>query len=66
MVDRDEGGEDGLRTPPPGKKSWINLTPKTKIVGVAALCFANSSPLLGHPLFRIYEGARRSRRRGGA
>ena len=47
MVDGDEGGddggEDGLRIPPPGEKSWINLSPKMKIVGVAALCFANSS-----------------------
>lgn len=70
MVDGDEGGEDGgedgLRIPPPGEKSWINLSPKTKIVVVAALCFANSSPLLGQPLFRIYEGVRESRRRGGA
>ena len=64
MVDGDEGGddggEDGLRIPPPGEKSWINLSPKMKIVGVAALCFANSSLLLGQPLFRIYEGVRRS------
>ena len=48
MVDGDEGGdddgEDDLRIPPPEEKSWINLSPKTKIVGVAALCFANSSP----------------------
>ena len=66
MVDGDEGGEDGLRIPPPGEKSWINLSPKMKIVVVAALCFANSSPLLGQPLFRIYEGVRESRRRGGA
>ena len=40
----EDGGEDGLRIPPLGEKSWINLSPKTKIVGVAALCFANSSP----------------------
>ena len=70
MVDGDEGGEDGgeddLRIPPPGEKSWINLTPKTKIVVAAALCFANRPPLLGQPLFRIYEGVRRSRWRGGA
>ena len=69
MVDGDEGGddggEDGLRIPPPGEISWINLSPKTKIVGVAALCFANSSLLLGQPLFRLYEVVRRSRRRGG-
>ena len=62
----EDGGEDGLRIPPPGEKSWINLTPKTKIVVVAALCFTNRPLLLGQPLFRIYEGVRRSRRRGGA
>jgi len=70
MVDGDEGGEDGgedgLRIPPPGEKSWINLSPKMKIVVVVALCFSNSFPLLGQPLFRIYEGVRESRRRGGA
>ena len=42
MVGGDEGGEDGLLIPPPGEKFWINLSPKTKIVGVVALCFANS------------------------
>ena len=60
MVGGDEGSEDGgehgLRIPPPREKSWINLSPKTKIVGVAALYFANSSLLLGQPPFRIYEG----------
>ena len=70
MVDGDEGGEDGgedgLRIPPPEEKSWINLSPKTKIVVVAALCFAKAPLLLGQPLFRIYEGVRESRRRGGA
>ena len=48
MVYGDEGGEDGgengLRIPPPGEKSWINLSPKTKIVVAAAVCFAKSSP----------------------
>ena len=58
MVDGDEGGEDGLRIPPPEEKSWINLSPKTKIVVVAAVCFAKALLLLGHPLFRIYEGVR--------
>ena len=65
MVDGDEGGEDGgedgLRIPPSGEKSWINLTPKTKIVVVAALCFVNRPLLLGQPLFRIYEGVRQRR-----
>ena len=60
MVDGDEGGEDGsedgLRIPPPGEKSWINLTPKMKIVVAAALCFANSSLLLGQPLFVYMRG----------
>ena len=63
MVDGDEGGddggEDGLRIPPPGEKSWINLSPKRKIVGVAALCFAKGSVLLGQPHFLVYEGVRR-------
>ena len=58
MVDGDEGGEDGLRIPPPGEKSWINLSPKMKIVVVAALCFAKRPPLLGHLAFRIYGGVR--------
>ena len=48
MVDGDEGGEDGgedgLRIPPPGEEFWINLSPKTKIVVVAALCFAKAPP----------------------
>ena len=62
MVDGDEGGEDGgedgLRISPPGEKSWINLSPKTKIVVVVAVCFAKAPLLLGHTLFRIYEGVR--------
>ena len=70
MVDGDEGGEDGgedgLRISPPGEKSWINLPPKMMIVVVAALCFAKAPPLLGQPLFRIFEGVREIRRRGGA
>ena len=66
MVDGDEGSEDGLRIPHPGEKSWINLTLKTKIMVAAALYFVNRPSLLGHPLFRIYEVVRRSRRRGGA
>ena len=48
MVDGDgdgeDGGEDGLRIPPPGEKSWINLSPKTKIVVVAVVCFAKAPP----------------------
>ena len=48
MVDGDEGGEDGgedgLRIPPPREKSWINLTPKTKIVVAVALCFVEAPP----------------------
>jgi hypothetical protein len=63
MVDGDEGGEDGgedgLRIPPPEEKSWINLSPKTKIVVAAAVCFAKAPLLLGQALFRIYEGVRR-------
>ena len=62
MVDGDGGGEDGggdgLQIPPRGEKSWINLSPKTKIMVAAALCFAKAPLLLGRPLFRIYEGVR--------
>jgi hypothetical protein len=36
------------------------------IVALAALCFANSLCLVGHPLFDIYEGICESWRRGGA
>jgi hypothetical protein len=64
MVDGEEGGEDssedGLRSPPPGKKSWINLIPESMIVSLAALCFTISLLLLGHPLFDIYVGVRKS------
>ena len=46
MVDGDEGGEDGgedgLRIPPPGEKSWINLSPKSKIMAPAALYFTKA------------------------
>jgi hypothetical protein len=70
MVDGDDGSEDGgeddLRSPPPREKSWIDLIPESIIVALAALCFANSLLLLGHPLFDIYEGVRESWRRGGA
>ena len=70
MVDGDEGGEDGgedsLRIPPPGEKFWTNLSPKTKIMVAAALCFAEAPLLLGQPLFQIYEGVRENRRRSGA
>jgi hypothetical protein len=70
MFDEDEagedGGEDGLRSPPPKEKSWINLIPESMFVALAALYFANSLLLLGHPLFYIYEGVHESWRRGGA
>jgi hypothetical protein len=70
MVDGDEGGEDGgedgLRSPPPGKKSWIDLILESMIIALAALCFANSLFLIGHPLFDIYEGVHERWRRGGA
>jgi hypothetical protein len=66
MVDGDDGGEDGLRSPPPGEKSWIDLIPESMIVALAVLCFANSLNILGHPLFDIYERVRKSWRRGGA
>ena len=63
MVDGDEGGkdggEDGLRIPPPEEKSWINLSPEMKIVVVAAVYFAKAPLLLGQVFFLIYEGIRR-------
>ena len=55
MVDGDEGGEDGsedgLRIPPLEKKSWIDLSPETKIVMVAAVCIAKAPLLLGQAFF---------------
>jgi hypothetical protein len=60
MVDGDDGGEDDLRSPPSGEKSWINLILELMIVALAVLCFANSPCLVGHPLFDIYEGVRES------
>jgi hypothetical protein len=70
MIDGDEGGEDGgeggLQSSPPEEISWINLTPESKIIALAALYFTNSLPPLGHPVFGIYEGVRKSWRRGSA
>jgi hypothetical protein len=70
MVDGDkggeDGGEDGLRSPPPGDKSWIDLIPELMIVALAAICFANSLPHIGHPLFDIYEGVHESWGQGDA
>jgi hypothetical protein len=66
MVDGDEGGEDGLRSPPPGEKSWINLILESMIVALVVLCFVNSLFPLGHPVFDIYEGVRKSWRQDGA
>jgi hypothetical protein len=65
-IDGDDGGEDGPRSPPSGEKSWIDLIPESMIVALAALYFANSLPLVDHPLFDIYEGVHESWRRGGA
>ena len=63
MVDGDDdggdGGEDGLRIPPPEEKSWIDLSPEMNIVMMAAVCFAKAPPLLGQAFFLIYEGVRR-------
>jgi hypothetical protein len=64
MFDGDEGGEDGgeggFQSPPLGEKSWINLTPESKIMALTALYFTNSLLPLGHPVFGIYEGIRES------
>jgi hypothetical protein len=50
MVDGDvvgnDGGEEALKIPFSGVENRINLTPKTKIVVVAALHFAKSFLLL--------------------
>jgi hypothetical protein len=43
----DGGGEDVVEIPLSSVESWINLTPKTKIVMVSAHNFAKSSDLLG-------------------
>ena len=55
MVDGDDGGgdggEDGLRIPPLEEKSWIDLSPETKIVMMAAVCFAKAPLLLGQVFF---------------
>jgi hypothetical protein len=51
MVDGDDGGEDGLRSPPPGEKSWIDLIPESMIVALAVLYFTNSPRIIGHPPF---------------
>ena len=63
MVDGDDGGgdggEDGLRIPPPEEKSWIDLSPETKIVMMAAVCFAKAPPFLGQVIFLLYEGVHR-------
>ena len=58
MVDGDDGGGDGGEDPPE-EKSWIDLSPETKIVMVAAVCFAKAPPFLGQASFLIYEGVRR-------
>ena len=54
----DDGGDEAPRILPPGEKSQINLTPKSKIVVVAALCFVNRALLLGASVSRIYGGVR--------
>jgi hypothetical protein len=61
MVDGDEGGEDGLRSPP----LWeIDPILESMIVDLEELCFANSLPLLGHP-FSIYIYMRAYAKTGG-
>ena len=50
MVDGDDGGDDdgdeAPRIPPPGVKSQINLTPKSKIVVAAVAGMINGPPRL--------------------
>ena len=59
MVDGDDGGgdggEDSLRIPPPEEKSWIDLSPETKSMMVAVVCFVKAPLLLGQVFFIIYE-----------
>jgi hypothetical protein len=55
-VDDDDGGEDGVKIPLSSMESRTNLTPETKIVVVAALCFAKITFLLGGYVFRVYKG----------
>jgi hypothetical protein len=43
----DNGGEDGVEIPLSDVESRTNLTPKTKIVLVIALCFTKSFVILG-------------------
>ena len=54
----DDGGDEAPRILSPGEKSRSRLTPKTKIVVVAALCFSYRGLLLGVSVFPIYEEVR--------
>jgi hypothetical protein len=70
MVVRDGvGGGDGEETLNISLSNMdrrINLTCDTKIMDVAALCFAEISLPLARYVFRIYSGVRERRRRGDA
>ena len=62
----DDGGEDGDEIPLSGVESRINLTPKTKIVVVAAFRIAKKSVLLGFRVFGVYKESRERRGRDDA
>ena len=54
----DNGGDEAPRILSPGEKSRSRLTPKSKIVVVAALCFSSRGLLLGASIFHLYEEVR--------
>ena len=54
----DDGDEDGDEIPLSGVESRTNLTPKMKIVAVAALRILNESLLPGLMFFLVYKEAR--------
>ena len=54
----DDGGDEAPRILSPGEKSRSRLTPKSKIVVVAALCFSSRALLWGASVFHLYEEVR--------
>ena len=54
----DDGGDEAPRILSPGEKSRSLLTPKTKIVVVAALCFSSRALLWRASVFALYEEVR--------
>ena len=54
----DDGGDEAPRILSPGEKSRSCLTPKSKIVVVAALCFSSRALLWRASVFALYEEVR--------